>query len=220
MSYYKRIEHLRYEEFVEELTHKYGVVRAPYYTKGYFRAKDSYATENGLYVHHIHTANGLQLWKKSVAMEQPYELQAPSNLVYCSLVEKAYLYVLFYEKCLINGYLPLYGEAPKIWWLSKDILLNNTTLTEEELEIVIHTYIREVAFAKEINHGVWGGDLTCESESRSLRFDSLTYTADKVKTNQYASMYDLIYAHWKDKEALRKLMQGIDVAEYYFSQQE
>ncbi len=217
MSYYSEIKDLTYMEYVGYLINKYDIVKMPYYTKGYFRSKDTFARENNLNVHHIYIADGLELWRREVAMANSYELQLPSNLVYCTDIEKAYLNVLYCEACLTNGYAVLYKKQPKIHWGTIKLLSMEKDWTEEELEFLICSYIREVAFAKEIKAGVFGVNPNYTHKERVLRSESVFSTSEELAKGQYESFYDFIHAHCRDKDALFKLNISIDIAEYYFT---
>ncbi|MFL2020112.1 hypothetical protein [Weissella hellenica] len=104
-------ENLSYKEYVAYLKDKYGDVVDDYYReKSYNRllngeikqpTKGKFSrTVDGLITHHIKEDEYLNLsnieWIK--AFQYPYEAQAKENLVYCNLIEHAWLHMLIAEE--------------------------------------------------------------------------------------------------------------------------
>lgn len=95
----KRILNLSYEEYVNELKAKYGLVPGNYFLNDTYWSKNTKITrgKEGLFIHHIDEDKAILLANPDYAKTKPFYFQEASRLVYCNLIEHLILHIKIIE---------------------------------------------------------------------------------------------------------------------------
>lgn len=102
----KRILNLSYEEYVNELKEKYGLVPGNYFLNDTYRSKNTKITrgKEGLFIHHIDEDKAILLANPHYAKTKPFSFQEANRLVYCNLIEHLILHIKIIEHPHPNRY--------------------------------------------------------------------------------------------------------------------
>ncbi|MBQ8468841.1 MAG: hypothetical protein IJ542_03720 [Clostridia bacterium] len=94
---YEKIKHLSYLEYCKYLQEKYGLAPCNYLRPSFTENPKASRTSEGLVAHHKFEDTAIDLSKKEIASQCPYEWQYPVNIVYCDYLEHLLLHVLICE---------------------------------------------------------------------------------------------------------------------------
>lgn len=105
-----------YQQLVESLKKKYGVIATPYFLDEQLTIKNTKITrgKEGLFIHHIKEDKWIMLANREAnfKFKVPYSVHLGGNLVYCNYLEHLRLHLLIYQnpltwtalcKCGIGG---------------------------------------------------------------------------------------------------------------------
>lgn len=101
---YNKVKKFSYEEYCNYLQNKYGLINAPYFTKGWSKNPKCTRTKEGLIAHHKFEDHAALLANPDHAKKHPYEWQLPENIVFCDYLEHLFLHILICECPSSNKY--------------------------------------------------------------------------------------------------------------------
>lgn len=99
-DYYNQLMKMSYQQVVSSLLKKYGSVDGDYFLDEFCRQKNTNITRGneGLFIHHIDEDKAIMLSNSNYAINNPFDYQKASRLVYCNLLEHFLLHILIYEE--------------------------------------------------------------------------------------------------------------------------
>lgn len=94
---YEKVKDLSYSEYCDYLQTKYGIGKGYFLTKSFNKNPKITRTSEGLFAHHKMEDRAIMLSNKAFAKLNPYEWQAPENIIYCDYLEHLFLHILICE---------------------------------------------------------------------------------------------------------------------------